>query len=452
MLVKLRRKFVIITMLMVGLVLLAVFIASIMSAYQTSYESVESALIQATEKGTSEGRFPQVGGKFERDTMPPPTESLNPEDDMKPPSGTQRGESGRIGAFVPTYSVTVSSDLSIVSKGDNFTQMDDDLVTYAISEVMSADDAEGRLSEVGLYFRKAEVAEGYRIAFADASIVSDAVLDTVKVSLLIGAGALIALFIISMLLSKIAMRPIEESWNKQKRFVADASHELKTPLTVLLANNDILLSHPEKTVAEQTKWIESSQAEAQRMESLVHDLLLLAQIEQDETEQKSFLKTRSEKVDVSELANKSVLQFEALAFERSLDLESQIEPDVFIEGEPEQIERLLKILLDNACKYAEPGGHVNLAVSTEKDKATITVSNTGADISDGDLEHVFERFYRSDKARSRSTTDSGEETTSHNGSFGLGLSIAKGIVEVHGGTISVTSELGTTTFTVSGLI
>jgi len=455
MLTKLRRKFILITMLLVSLVLVAVFAASLISTYQSSYESVQGSLRMAVTRNSMSSPFPQVGGNYDPGDLAtdrsngnepaPPGEDVSERFDSGGLNDEDKRE-GRMGLYIPTYSVVVSSDLQVIDK-NNSTLMDEDLASYAISQAAGQEEDSGRLKDIDLYYLKAEDPSGeIRMAFADVSIVRDTVLSTMRTSLLIGAGALLALFLISLVLSRYALRPVEKAWEQQSRFVADASHELKTPLTVLLANNNILLSRSEKTVEEQRKWIESSQDEAQRMEGLVNDLLLLAQIEQSATDSTSLFEHHEEQINMSELANKSTLQYEAIAFEKSISLESDITPDITLVGDPDQLERLLRILLDNACKYSGTGGNVVLSLFKQKDAVVVRVTNTGDTIPAEEIEHIFERFYRSDKARSHEETSDSSHTTS--GSYGLGLSIAQAIVESHHGTITATSTNNLTTFEV----
>ena len=202
--------------------------------------------------------------------------------------------------------------------------------------------------------------------------------------------------------------------------MADASHELKTPLTVILTNTGILLSHPEDTVAEQRKWVEYIRDEAQRMRELVEDLLFLARHDAGREP------PPDQTVDLSELLWSALLPFEPVAFEQGVELESGIQGGLTVRGRADQLRRLAAILLDNAVKYAGAQGKVRVALTRgEKGGACLTVRNTGPAIPP---EHLFERFYRADDSRARSS-----------GGYGLGLAIAKSIVESHRGTITVQS-------------
>lgn len=211
----------------------------------------------------------------------------------------------------------------------------------------------------------------------------------------------------------------------------------ETPLTVILADASIALESPERTVESQRQWIEGIQVEGQRMQGLVEDMLTLAKHDTAEVDAQATMSKQQEKLDVADMAQRAVLQFEAVAFERGVEInvaESSSGP-VFIGGVRGDIERMPGILIDNACKYAEADGRVVVSAKREGKHAIVRVNNTGTPIPSSDLPHIFDRFWRADEAR-----------TSGAGGYGLGLSIARSIVEEHGGTLSAQSsaERGTT--------
>ncbi len=225
------------------------------------------------------------------------------------------------------------------------------------------------------------------------------------------------------------MRPVERAWAQQQQFVADASHELKTPLTVILANTGIVLARPTETVASQKKWLTYIQEEASHMKDLVEDLLFLAK--HDDPKRTSNLVL----VNLSDVVTGCLLRFETVAFEQHVKLESQIQPDLLLLGDPSGLDRLSGILLDNAIKYAGSGGQVSLSLQKSQDKLVLRVHNTGAPIAPEHLSHIFERFYRAESSRSRQF-----------GGYGLGLAIARSIVLAHGGHLSATSTAEQGTF------
>lgn len=246
-------------------------------------------------------------------------------------------------------------------------------------------------------------------------------------TLLIGVGCYLA---ISMILARIALKPVEDSWSKQKQFVADASHELKTPLSVIMANTEIIASHQDETVASQMKWIENTRQEADRMAVLVADLLFLAKNDDG-------LKVQMEKVNMSDGMETTVLSYDAVFYENGKTFHYEIDPNVNVLGNAGQLKQLTTILLDNANKYSIGEGNILLRLTHAGKRILFTVSNDSDELSDEQLEHLFDRFYTVDKSRN---TDKGGN--------GLGLSIAQMISRSHGGDITVNYSDGRTTFTV----
>ena len=305
----------------------------------------------------------------------------------------------------------------------------DDVLASAQTSIVNAADGYGNIGAAGLRYLKCDVAGTTFVAFAD-SANADGWKSLALTLLLVGGAALAVFFVLSLLFSKWALRPVEESWEAQRRFVTDASHELKTPLTVILANTSILLSHPERSIANESKWLESTQIEAQRMQGLVGEMLTLAQVEACGEETPRI----SEKVDFSDIVAGQTLEFESVAFEQGFALKSDIAEGIEVAGDPERLRKLSSTLIENASKYVNAGGTVAVNLSRKGKMAKLDVSNTGSFIEDDDLAHVFDRFYRSDKARSSET-----------GGFGLGLSIAREIAKSHSGDITVESsrEAGT---------
>jgi two-component system OmpR family sensor kinase len=220
---------------------------------------------------------------------------------------------------------------------------------------------------------------------------------------------------------------LESVFESQKNFVADASHELRSPLAVIRGNLDLIKKHPDKeNMAESLKAIES---ETVRMSKIVSDLLLLAELETGQ-------ETKKGPVKLAEAVREEVSRTRALAPTRNVEIARA--EDISIEGDGQRVRQLLSNLLDNALKHTPESSAVTVSLYREGELARLDVSDTGPGIPPEHMPHLFDRFYRVDKARSRSM-----------GSHGLGLAIVKGIVEQHGGTVSVASEIGKgTTFTV----
>lgn len=316
------------------------------------------------------------------------------------------------------------------------------ILLRADDAVISSPDARGYLPEFDLMYEKLSIEDGWLVAYANAS--STHAWQQLAVLLgIVGLIALIVFFLINILFSQWATRPVALSIRQQQQFTADASHELKTPLTVILANLSILRSHADSTVAQQMQWVESSEREAQRMQLLVNDMLNLAR---PKTEAKPLgNEVLRDSVDLSDLVEGEVLQFESVAFERGILLEERIQPHVRVAGDAEKLGRMVSTLIDNACKYVEESGLVDITLEVDASnpvadpQAVLRVHNTGDAIPPDELEHLFDRFYRADKAR-----------TGGKGGYGLGLAIGQQIAHEHNGQITVASAAGEgTTFTVT---
>lgn len=350
-----------------------------------------------------------------------------PKLDIGKSSDSKGGLPQRNNDLLAGFVVSIGSDGVASIESSHSVNISDETVQTLAQLAQSSNQTSGLLRAYSLRYYISTDSDGTRIAFIDASSDIAAMAELVVSSLLVGILALLAFFFVSLLLANFALKPVETAWNRQKQFVADASHELKTPLTVILANQKILLSHPEKTVAEQSQWVENTQSEGVRMKSLVEDLLFLAKT--DDGMSKETLSS----VNLSEIAQGSILSFASLAFESGITLNDSIQPDIELTGSESKLRRLCGVLLDNALKYVNRRGAVDVDLGVENGNALLRVHNTGTPIPAEELPHLFERFYRVDRARSA-------------GGYGLGLSIAQSIVKAHGGKITVTStaEAGTT--------
>jgi len=247
--------------------------------------------------------------------------------------------------------------------------------------------------------------------------------------LTVAALALALLLGVSILLSRWAVRPVEKAWRAQRQFLSDASHELKTPLTVILSNAELLDSAPLEGRSQ--RWADNIRSEAGQMKRLVEEMLTLARADNmvQPGEQTA--------VSLSDIVTDAVLSFEPVAFEAGKPLEYHIEPGLTVTGEAEKLRRLVSILLDNAVKYGAEGAPISLTLDRADRQARLVAANRGDPIPPEQLPHLFERFYRSDASR-------GEKS-----GFGLGLSIADTIAKEHKAVIRAESDAVSTRFTVT---
>lgn len=399
MLDKLRRRFVAIIMALVGSLVIAMVGISLHNTISSLDSLVSRSLDMALEERTAV------------------------------PNSAANGQTMGM-EHLPVLWIDLSSSGAKLGSNESRLDFDTDHLSEAVSDALSSDADEGRLAEYHLAWKRASSPFGWRLAIADTtSIDSERESQLVK-SLELAAAGMVVVFVLAMLLSRWAAKPVKVAWEQQHQFVADASHELKTPLAVIIANNEILESKAGELPEGCARWVRSTHDEAQRMCGLVEEMLELAR-----TEEGGGCARRNVDVNLSELVEGEALQFDAVAYERGTLIESDIAEDVHVVGDPDQLDRLVKTLIDNACKYASVGSTIQVLLERRAGAVSLSVTNAGEPIPAEDLPHVFDRFYRSDKARARST-----------GGFGLGLAIAKGIVESHGGRIEVKSsaEKGTT--------
>jgi signal transduction histidine kinase len=278
---------------------------------------------------------------------------------------------------------------------------------------------------------------GYVISFIDMTAQQN-VLDRLIVTFIgVTLVMLFFIFVISNFLTERSIRPLKEAFDKQKQFISDASHELKTPLAVISANVDVLINNGNANAndddVDNSKWLAYIKTEVERMSHLTRDLLYLTQMEDAEDHQ--MMKTA---FSFSEKIEQMLLSVEAIAFEKNIKLDYALVPDAEIVGNSEQLSQVVMILLDNAIKYTPENGQIKANLMRTQHHFQLSITNTGEGISPEDLPHVFDRFYRGDKVRSRQSN-----------SYGLGLAIAKTIIEQHGGKLTCESVPGEhTTFSV----
>ena len=382
---KLRWKITGVTLLVSALVLTAVFACVYLFSRNNIAESYEYQLRQAVVSGTSEARVPC----FVAEVLP---------------SGTVR-----------------------VSGSNYYDLQDEETLLPLVTAALSADTDSGVLASQHMRYFRLEGALAVRIAFMDSTFEQATLRSLVRVCLLIGAAALLVLFGLSWMLSGFVTRPVARTWQNQQQFLSDASHELKTPLTVILSSADLLKTSAQP---EQRQYVDNISVESRRMKALVEDMLTLSRTESGRA-------APFEPLDLSDLVTDAALRFEPVAFEAGHPLQYDIQNGASLSGDRQQLDQLLEILLDNAVKYAAKDAPIRLTLDISGKNAVLAVENPGDPIPPDKLPHLFDRFYRVDDARTGA------------GGFGLGLAIAQQIVRRHKGAITAASDARATRFTVT---
>ena len=320
------------------------------------------------------------------------------------------------------YAVAYSlgGDVLSVTNGNAALQSEQSLLEIA-SSILQSGKTSGRTDSMTyLVERRSDYT---LVALLDGTLSDNSQTLLIRQMLIIGSVSLVILLVISIFIARRIVRPLEENDVRQKRFVSDAGHELKTPIAVISANSELL----RRQIGE-NEWLLNIDYENERMSDLVKQLLALSKAESGGVPK--------ETVDFSKLVDGEALPFETLAFEKGKKINSEVEQGIAVKGAPNQLRQLVSILLDNAVSHGT-GNEINLTLKREKHSAVLTVSNEAEEMSAEQLSHLFDRFYRTDEARN--------ESGSH---YGLGLSIAKAAADAHGGNIRAEYKDGKAIFTV----
>ncbi|MCC8015201.1 MAG: hypothetical protein LIO87_08390 [Eubacterium sp.] len=475
---KFRRKFIICNMVPIGLLILIVLSGFFAYSYNTKLADLENAMVQVLKPA---GRKSSSDNNSQSDKAPEkPSDASQSDNSPKKSSDSSQGDkapkkpssddSQSDKAPKKQPSDTLQSDASpkkqssqsqtVVStfEAENESNTDDNAInvffynadtehvavlsrtpTYSEEDfleiglqISDLESGFGKLSHPRVYYYLKQINNESQIAIASTKYISSGLTRLFLNLLFLYIVIMLIFYVICRCASLLAVRPFERAMKWERDFTSGLSHDLKTPLSVILANTSILKSQKDLSPAETEKWISSTETAALRMQALIKQMLTLSEI--DYKEEKPELKT----VNLSLAAEKLALVSESLAYEKSIDFSSDIQDNVCAKANEEYAERIFAALIDNALKYEPEGGIIKISLISSKDKAVFKVNNKTTLISPDDMPHIFERFYRADKARSE------------NNSFGLGLSIAERLATLTDAKITAESSEGEgTTFTVT---
>ena len=406
MIYRLQKKFILISTVVVLTVIVLVFGVILVLNVSSMNRNMDSLVDRISEGG---GRFPN---SFDGTEKPPKDNKLPPKNEPnfefitpETPFSTRHftvffDESGEVAQTFTESIYSITEDVAI---------------EYA-EKVM--DDGNKRGWITSYRYKIFSTDFGMGVAFVDGSMSRSVLMQSTTIAgvVLLACAALVLLLI--FLLSKKAVKPIAESYEKQKQFVTDANHELKTPLTLILANLDIAEAELGKN-----EWLDDIRSEGHRMTELVNQLVALSRMDEDGQ------KMNVTEISLGELVSDTLCEFETLARERGKALATSIDKEVPCLGDEALLYRLICILMDNAIKYCDNGGEISVTLRRGR-RVVLAVENTYSAVGELELNRLFDRFYRADKARK------------FTGGYGVGLSMAKAIVETHKGEITVYKKDG----------
>lgn len=317
------------------------------------------------------------------------------------------------------FSVFLNNDRQMCEADtDNISAIDQETAVEYAQKVRRNNRKRGFISKYR--YIKEKTSDGIKIYFLDCAKSMMSFQAFLVSSLFVSIFGVSAVFVLVLLLSKRAIEPVAESYEKQKRFITDAGHEIKTPLTIIDADTSIL----EMEYGE-NEWLDDIQIQTKRLAGLTNDLIYLSRMEEDQT------KMTMIDFPFSEVISEVAQSFQGLAKVKGKTFMIDIEPMLTIKGDEKTIRQLVSILLDNAVKYCTEHGQIKLSAGHKGKNIILTIYNTSQPLTKENIDHLFDRFYRTDESRNSQT-----------GGYGIGLSIAKAVVEAHHGKIMASSEDG----------
>lgn len=405
MLKRLRTQFIVTNTLYVGIVLILVFLLISLFTYNGHMDDLEDYLFKAASHSVQRTNMKLDG----------------------PASGHM---------FDHTAHIVVEADRdtgSILKTEFAGAYLDEEALKSAVKSALQSEESTGEIQD-DMYFACVSNPDGtVSIGLASSRPVRAEMIRLVKLLILIGACALALVIAVSIPVAKLALLTTENAWEQQKRFIADASHALKTPLTVILANIGILRSGCMKNDEEANHWLTSTEEEANGMHDLIRDMLVLTQSDLN------VRRTEFTSVNLSVLVFGQTLPFEAVAFDKGITLETDIQDGVEIRGNEKALSQMITAIIENAFKYEKNGGKVRIRLEKQVRKIVLSIYNASTYISEDEKSRIFDRFCRLKNA----------ETRAHEG-HGLGLSIARSVADAHQAAIDVeSSKTGGTEFKIS---
>ncbi len=330
---------------------------------------------------------------------------------------------------LPYFTLQLSAQGDLIATGGGYYDLSDEtFLKDLIKATFSHSDRIGIIEEYNLRFYRVSTSIGQILVYADISNELTILNTLIRNCILIGAACFLVFLGISFLLANWVVKPVDKAWQQQRQFIADASHELKTPLTVIMTNAE-LMQNPDYDEKNHASFVSSILVMSKQMRNLVEQMLELARADNIKPD------TIFSSVDFSRLVSDATLPFEPVFFEKGLTLQTEISEDILVNGDSSQLRQVLDILLDNAQKYCHEGATTWVTLQKHgKGRCLLTVADEGEEIPSQELNNLFKRFYRADQARSRT------------GSFGLGLSIAETIIARHKGKIWAESRNHINTF------
>ena len=393
---KSRRKIVVVIMS----ILVLLWVATLSVIYVSSY-------IEMTKQNEQ-----MLKMHAEMYVLHQPVNGIMPPDRPFKKSGNRGFDESPMFRLSTFYTVAVSYDGDILEvKNESPTVYNDEDLVKMAQDIIKGGKSIGKVNNLAFY--KIDK-DGYTlVTFKDNTVINESAMTLFRNTLISGGVVLLLFFFLSVFLARKIVNPLEESYRKQKQFISDAGHELKTPVSVVSANAELLSRE-----LGDNQWLANIQYENERMSILVGQLLDLARTEN--------VTPQMESIDFSRLVAGEVLPFESVAFERGLVLNSNIIGNIGVKGNSTQLKQIVSILLDNAIRYSNEKCDVYLSLTKEHGFAKLSVINKGDEMPLEQREQIFERFYRMDTVRN-----------SEDKHYGLGLAIAKAIVNAHKGHIEV---------------